>query len=248
MNPKSLWIGLKTFFSGVISKFFLCRLHTHLHHHHHHHNHDNNNSTKSNISPSKNNKKKTSTTSQWLSPARNRPRSKSLDDTNADPSNTSTSITDSNSEDDKSDAKTNDKDNSRYVYWGTEGRDNIIDYEERLQSIFYWILFLLVLFNTFITLTKVIHLQNSSKLNNIILHFLWKNLHKIPSVCKKRLTARHFSLEIIWLVQTKNQVKKIFFVFIHFCYTLFWFLVTMYVSKDHIHFESTTSCKIKPFT
>merc|ERR1712045_512316 len=72
------------------------RLHTHLHHHHHHHNHDNNNSTKSNISPSKNNKKKTSTTSQWLSPARNRPRSKSLDDTNADPSNTSTSITDSN--------------------------------------------------------------------------------------------------------------------------------------------------------
>ena len=53
-----------------------------------------------------------------------------------------------------------------------EGRDNIIDYEERLQSIFYWILFLLVLFNTFITLTKVIHLQNSSKLNNIILHFL----------------------------------------------------------------------------
>ena len=68
------------------------------------------------LSPSKNNKKKTSTTSQWLSPARNRPRSKSLDDTNADPSNTSTSITDSNSEDDKSDAKTNDKDNSRYVY------------------------------------------------------------------------------------------------------------------------------------
>lgn len=53
-----------------------------------------------------------------------------------------------------------------------EGRDNIIDYEERLQSIFYWILFLLVQFNTFITLTKVIHLQNSSKLNNIILHFL----------------------------------------------------------------------------
>ena len=107
--------GLKNIFlwthhSPFDFKIFLCRLHTH-----HHHHHDNNNSTKSNISPSKNNKKKTSTTSQWLSPARNRPRSKSLDDTNADPSNTSTSITDSNSEDDKSDAKTNDKDNSRYV-------------------------------------------------------------------------------------------------------------------------------------
>ena len=75
----------------------------------------------------------------------------------------------------------------------SQGRENIvwyfgkIDYEERLQSIFYWILFLLVQFNTFITLTKVIHLQNSSKLNNIILHFLWKNLHRIPSVCKKNI-------------------------------------------------------------